>query len=59
MPALTGKPWELYDMEADRTELNNLAVKMPEKVKAMTALYQDWTKRSFVTKKRKTKKSRR
>ncbi|MDB4300687.1 arylsulfatase [bacterium] len=57
--ALTGKPWELYDMEADRTELNNLAVKMPEKVKAMTALYQDWTKRSFVTKKRKTKKSRR
>ena len=33
----TGKttPWELYDMEADRTELNDLAAEMPQRVKAM------------------------
>jgi arylsulfatase len=30
--------WELYDMEADRTEMNNLAAKMPEKVKDLRAL---------------------
>jgi arylsulfatase len=28
-------PWELYDMEADRTELNDLAAEMPERLKAM------------------------
>ena len=27
-----GKPWELYDMEADRTETHDLAGEMPEKV---------------------------
>jgi len=46
-----GKKWELYDMEADRTELNNLATKMPEKVKALSALYDAWAKRCFVKKK--------
>ncbi|MEJ6635267.1 MAG: arylsulfatase [Akkermansiaceae bacterium] len=58
--ALKGKPWELYDMEADRTELNNLATQMPDQVKAMATLYQNWAKRSFVTKKkRKVNKSER
>ncbi len=28
-------PWELYDMDADRTELNNLVEKHPEKVQAL------------------------
>jgi arylsulfatase A-like enzyme len=28
-------PWELYDMEADRTELHDLAAEMPERLKAM------------------------
>ena len=28
-------PWELYDMEADRTELHDLAVEMPERLKKM------------------------
>ncbi|MGJ8695570.1 MAG: arylsulfatase [Verrucomicrobiaceae bacterium] len=56
--ALKGKPWELYDMQVDRSELNNLATHMPAKVKTMGALYQDWAKRCFVVKtKRKGKKS--
>jgi len=40
--------WELYDLEADRTELNNLAEKSPEKVKELAALYDRWTKRCGV-----------
>ena len=48
-----GKKWELYDMEADRTELNNLAAKMPKKVKALSAFYDAWAKRCLVKKKKK------
>ncbi len=40
--------WELYDIEADRTELNNLADKYPELVRELTAMYNAWAKRSFV-----------
>ena len=40
--------WELYDVESDRTELNNLAGKQPEKVKELAALYQDWAERCQV-----------
>ena len=39
------KRWELYDMESDRTELNNLADKYPHKVKEMADLYDTWTAR--------------
>ena len=46
--ALQGKPWELYNMNADRTELTNLAGAYPEKVKAMSALYDAWAKRCHV-----------
>jgi arylsulfatase len=42
------KEWELYDMERDRTELNNLAGEDPEKVQQMAALYEDWAKRCSV-----------
>ncbi|MBC8218545.1 MAG: arylsulfatase, partial [Planctomycetes bacterium] len=41
--------WELYDLEADRTELNNLAEKQPRVVEELKALYNAWAKRSFVT----------
>ena len=34
--------WELYDMEADRCELNDLADDFPEKVQAMGDLYKSW-----------------
>ena len=40
--------WELYDVESDRTELNNLAGKQPEQVKELAALYHDWAERCQV-----------
>ncbi len=40
--------WELYDLEADRTELNNLGGKYPEKVKEMDDMYQAWARRCGV-----------
>lgn len=43
-----GKEWELYNMEADRTELNNLAAELPEKVRELSALYSAWSIRCFV-----------
>lgn len=40
--------WELYDIEADRTELNNLAEEHPEIVKELAGMYDVWAKRSLV-----------
>jgi len=40
--------WELYDIEADRTELTNLAQKYPEKVEQLKALYESWARRCGV-----------
>ena len=37
-----GEPWELYDLGADRTELNDLSTTHPEKVTALTAKWQSW-----------------
>jgi len=34
--------WELYDLEKDRTELNNLAGQYAQKVKTMSAMWEDW-----------------
>ncbi len=45
--AYVGK-WELYNLAADRTELNNLALKYPEKVKAYEALWTTWAKANNV-----------
>ena len=45
-PANTNTLWELYDMEADRTELTNLAGKYPDRVKKMAALYAAWQTRA-------------
>lgn len=38
-------PWELYDLEADRTEMQDQAEAEPERVKTMIALYEDWAAR--------------
>jgi arylsulfatase len=40
--------WELYDLEADRTELNNLAEKHPQKVIELKAMYESWASRCGV-----------
>lgn len=37
--------WELYDMNSDRTETKDLSLQMPEKVKEMEQLWQDWAKK--------------
>ena len=37
--------WELHDMEADRTELHNVAEVYPAKVKEMAATYAAWATR--------------
>ena len=43
----TGK-WELFDIEADRTEQNDLAGKYPERVKQMVAMWEAWAKENNV-----------
>jgi arylsulfatase len=40
--------WELYDLAADRTEMNNLAASDPDRVKRMAAKYQSWAARCGV-----------
>jgi arylsulfatase A-like enzyme len=37
--------WELHDMEADRTELHNVADLYPDRVKTMAADYHSWAER--------------
>lgn len=41
-------PWELYDMHADRVELNDLAPRFPVMVKDLEQTYEAWAKRSRV-----------
>jgi arylsulfatase A-like enzyme len=42
------KRWELYDLEADRTETNDLAAEQPERVTRMAALWREWAERAEV-----------
>jgi len=37
--------WELFDLETDRTELNNLVKQYPEKVRELEKLYRNWAAR--------------
>ena len=41
------KRWELYDMEADATELNDLSDQYPELVDEMLAQWQQWENRTM------------
>ncbi|MEZ5356272.1 MAG: arylsulfatase [Bryobacteraceae bacterium] len=39
-------PWELYDMERDRTEMHDLAARNPKRVQAMASQWEGWAKRT-------------
>ena len=41
-------PWELYDLNTDRTEQHNLADTQPEQVKELAAKWLEWAKRANV-----------
>jgi len=41
-------PWELYNLEADRTEQNNLAGSERDRVEQLAALWQKWAERAQV-----------
>jgi len=41
-------PWELYDMEADRTERHNMIDKQPAVAKKLIADWDAWAKRADV-----------
>jgi len=45
---LPADDWELYNIEADRTEMNDLASKYPEMVNDMSAKWMTWAKRVLV-----------
>jgi arylsulfatase len=51
-------PWELYDMETDRTELNDLVSKMPDKVEELAGLYDAWVRRCRATRGKSVSKKR-
>ena len=40
--------WELYDKETDRTEMHNLALQFPDKVKEMGEMYDEWAMKTRV-----------
>jgi arylsulfatase len=46
--AKENQPWELYDIEADRSEMNDLAAKQADKVKQLAAQWEAWAARANV-----------
>ena len=50
------RKWELYDVVADRSELNDLAAKMPKKVAELEKLWTTYANRANVLPRRATKK---
>src|SRR6266540_4762056 len=46
--AKRGGEWELYDIEADRSELSNLAAEHPDKVEEMAARWNEWANHTHV-----------
>jgi len=41
-------PWELYNMASDRTELNNLADRHPQRVEELSTAWEAWAERAHV-----------
>lgn len=46
--AKENQPWELYNMEQDRSELNDLAAANPQRVKELAAKWDAWAARADV-----------
>lgn len=46
--SLDGKPWELYNIQSDRSELRDLASQQPERVNEMAAAWNAWAQRCGV-----------
>ncbi|HVV02228.1 MAG TPA: arylsulfatase [Verrucomicrobiae bacterium] len=42
------QPWELYDMETDRTEMHDLSQQFPEKTKELAGKWEAWAARADV-----------
>jgi len=42
-------PWELYDLAAERAELNNVATQQPKRLQSMIARHRAWESRAGVT----------
>lgn len=40
-------PWELYDLATDRTELHDRAAEQPERMAAMSKIFDEWSKRKL------------
>ncbi|MBC8351989.1 MAG: arylsulfatase [Planctomycetes bacterium] len=49
LAALKNEPWELYDIDADRTELRDLAAEHLDIVKRLSVQWDGWAKENFVT----------
>ena len=49
LTALRGKPWELYDIESDRIEMNDLAASQPSVVRGLSTAWNEWATENNVT----------
>jgi arylsulfatase len=47
--ALRGDSWKLYDMERDRTELEDLSARQPQRVASMAKKWDTWAAENQVT----------
>ena len=41
-------PWELYNMDQDRTESNDLTKKHPQRARTMEKMYHEWADKAYV-----------
>ncbi|MEX1027014.1 MAG: arylsulfatase [Candidatus Paceibacterota bacterium] len=47
--ALRDESWELYDVDADRTELNNLVTEHPQVARRLSSQWDQWARENHVT----------
>jgi arylsulfatase len=43
-----GSPWQLFDMDSDRTEQQDLSRDIPDLATRLEAEWTDWSRRTFV-----------